>query len=153
MLDHWALAYLGRSYDRAGVGPDSFNCWTFFRTVQREVFGRATPDIPYSGILSHIRSFMAHTDLQYWPVVDTPIDGDAVLLSGRNRPTHIGVWAAVDGSCYGGCIVHCDEGTGVVAQAVGDMDRRGWRVTAYRRYVPCHAPNSMTTPAQDRGAV
>ena len=153
MQHHWALAYLGRSYDRAGVGPDSFNCWTFFRTVQRDVFGRATPDIPYSDILTHIRSFMTHTDLQHWPVVATPVDGDAVLLSGRHRPTHIGVWAAVAESCHSsschikGRIIHCDEGTGVVAQAVGDMDRRGWQVTAYRRYGSCHGADSMTAAA------
>ena len=148
MQQHWALAYLERSYDRDGVGPDSFNCWTFFQAVQREVFDRTVPDIPYVGILSNVHAFGSHAELNNWPEVDTPEDGDAVLLGGRTRPMHIGVWAATPDH-NDGRVLHCDDGVGVVAQVVGDLDRRGWQVNAYRRYAYNRPPGSLPMIVND----
>lgn len=128
---HWAVPYIGRPWVAAAAGPDAFNCWSFFRWVQRARFGRDLPEIPNpEALLSQARLFRDHPERRRWRPVDAPAEGDAVLMGSARHPVHVGVWVAADG----GKVLHCMMGAGVVAQDPPALADHGFAIKGYFRF-------------------
>lgn len=124
---HWAAEYIGDPWV-AG----EHDCWAFSRRVWREKFGMDVPavDVDACNRLACVRAFDGHEEKASWYHVDTPQEGDAVLLAQSRHPSHVGVWVDADG----GGVLHCVEGIGVVFQTISSLKVAGWHgLEFYRR--------------------
>ena len=131
---HWTQAFLGLAYDPAGEGPQAFNCWSFFRHVQRQRFAREIPPVPLpASLMGALKLFRDRSDSFGWRRIERPEpphDGDAALMSHRDRPHHIGVYVA---SVPGGAVLHCHEGPGVVLHSLFHLEIAAWNITGLYR--------------------
>jgi cell wall-associated NlpC family hydrolase len=119
----WAAQYIGRPWvNRA------FDCWAFFRLVQRAHFGvdLAAVDVDAMKLREVVRAFADSPERANWEEVAIPQDGDAVLMGRNRQPLHIGVW--VDGG-----ILHCARHSGVVFQSPVSARLCGWSRIGYWR--------------------
>jgi cell wall-associated NlpC family hydrolase len=129
---HWAAAYVGLPWAADGEGPHSFHCWALVRHVQRERFGRDLPAIPNpDDLLVIARSFRDHPERRRWDLIETPADGDCVLMRQARYPVHVGVWLNEDG----GRVLHVVRDKGVVAQSLESLATHGWRIEGYYRFI------------------
>jgi cell wall-associated NlpC family hydrolase len=129
-VNHWATTYIGEPY----VWAEN-DCWAFCRRVWAEQFGLTVPAVAMSG--SNLRAItreISHNDERAnWSQVDTPAEGDAVLMAHGRYPSHVGIWIDADG----GGVLHCIDPQGVVFSTRAGLDRAGWRrVAYYRRAAP-----------------
>ena len=79
---HWCTQYLGIPWESGALGPDSYDCWTFFRMIQARYFDRHVPiigDVANKHILTR-RLFMGHEERDNWAIATTTENGDAVLM-------------------------------------------------------------------------
>lgn len=128
---HWAIEYIGRPWVNGGQGPDSFDCWGFFRFIQREKFGIDVPmiDIDADHTRAVLSAFSSHDELKMWHPVTMPGEGDAVLMRHSKYPSHIGLYIDVDG----GGVLHCVRGEGIVFSNLTALKLTGWaRLEFYR---------------------
>lgn len=130
-MTHWAAQYIGLPWAKGGEGPHEYNCWNFFRLVQRVHFGReigpvqADEDVPRE----YIEAFRTHPDRADWVEVDRPRQGDGVEVWHLRYPWHIGVWVDVDG----GGLLHCVRGMGVIFSRAHELPGQGFsRLVCYR---------------------
>lgn len=130
---HWAIKYIGIPWEAGAEGPDAFDCRTLFIDIQRKIYGRQVTPIMTDAedTKAILKAFQNHPEFRQWQRVDTPKDGDAVLLRQSRYPCHIGVWLEADG----GKILHSVQGAGVVFQSVHDLISNGWQVQAYYGFV------------------
>jgi cell wall-associated NlpC family hydrolase len=123
---HWTAGYIGWAYQRLGQGPDVWDCWAFFRYVQRERYGRDLPLLPSPPSWGAVARAMPAWAAQFgWREVEQPRDGDAVFLSRMKDPTHIGVWVADVKA-----VLHCHDGGSVLHDA-RHLAMAQWRVRGY----------------------
>jgi hypothetical protein len=103
---HWASKYIGTPWVNL-----EHDCWEFTRIVQKREFKRALPKIALNAkdVRACVKNATQERDA-HWQEVASPIEGDCVLMSQNQQPTHVGVWVDVDG----GGILHCVEGAGVI---------------------------------------
>lgn len=128
---HWTEAYLGLPYEKGGMGPDVFNCWSFFRHVQLAEFGRAVPAIEEPDRLMAIaRMFRDRRDSLGWVKVADRRSGDAVLMAHANHASHVGIWVADIGR---GAVLHSVPGAGSVCHPIGHLEIARWRLTDFYR--------------------
>lgn len=140
---HWAEPYIGLPYDEKGRAddrdflaggpvPEAFHCWSFVRFAEGRHFGRELPAVPHWGDpLANARAFRDHEERRHWERVDTPAEGDIVLMGRSARlPIHAGVWVAAGG----GRVVHCTAPNGVMAQRPADLAVNGWAIEGFYRY-------------------
>ena len=109
----------------------SRNCWDFAAHVQRELFGRALPDIAVPSDFSKrwvLGAFDAHPERQRWAEIGcgpgglvTAADGALVLMAHLRFPAHIGVWLRPEQR-----IIHCDGKTGVACETPLALRQMGW---------------------------
>ena len=126
-MPHWATPYIGWRYQRGAQGPDCWDCWSFFREVQSQNYGRAIPVLPTPPTWREIaRAFPAWSTQHGWAPADVPRDGDAVSMARLREPTHVGVWVADLKS-----VLHCAEGSGSVLHDARHLAAAGWRVRGY----------------------
>lgn len=113
---HWAMKYMGRAWQRA-----EHDCWGFFRTVQREQFGRDIPQVTVSDYraLTKAKLLETHPHRLAWREISREElqEGDGVRMSSAKNPGHVGVWIDTDG----GRVLHCDEPFGVMATSLGGI--------------------------------
>lgn len=104
------------------------DCWGFFRRVQREQFGRDVPviDVDAFNLRDCIHAFTGNIERTRWAEVSDPQNGDAVLMSQSQRPTHVGVW--VDGA-----VLHCVRGSGVVYTSLATLRNFPYNVLGFYR--------------------
>ncbi|WP_374335543.1 NlpC/P60 family protein [Methyloversatilis sp.] len=129
----WASQYIGRPWEKFSEGPDAFNCWTFFRYVQKHHFGRDLPafeEVDALNLRQVIKKFSANEEQHRWVGTSTPVDGDAVLMSHGRHPTHVGLWLSVDG----GGVLHCIQGEGVVFSSIESLKTGGWAKMEFYKY-------------------
>jgi len=121
----WIREYIGLPWVHG-----EHDCWAFFRRVQRERFMREVPaiDVDAFNTMACVRAFTQHNERINWQQVDTPADGDAVLMSQSKHPTHVGVWVG-DG------ILHCVRNTGVVFSNLRALKSFPYNVVGYYRAV------------------
>lgn len=117
---------LGRPWHLGAQGPEAFDCWSLFRLVQREVFGREVPmvqlpeDTPRSAVSALLAS---HPGRSLWRPVARAGHGCGVEMTSVRTPLHVGVWLAVDG----GLVLHCAEPAGVTVDRLLALKAQGWR--------------------------
>jgi hypothetical protein len=126
-VTHWATQYIGEPWV-----AHHHDCWGFFRRVQRERFGLELPEIDIDACAPLVcrRTFAAHDERKQWELVETPQEGDGVLMGKNRRPAHVGVWIETPEPA----VLHCVEGAGVVVQDRAALKAAGWNVLGlYRR--------------------
>ncbi len=116
---HWSQRYIGQPY----VAGDA-DCARLLCQVRREVFGMPVPDeaeverkasrLGRVGQLADgVQTFGQHTT--------DPVEGDAVLMVCRGRPSHVGVYCVVDKEAS---VLHAMENAGmVVLHKLRDLSR------------------------------
>lgn len=123
---HWATPYIGVPYQRSAQGPEYFDCWSFFRRIQKERFGRDLPLLPSPPSWGAISRAMPEWAGQFgWRPTAAPLDGDAVFMARLRDPTHIGVWIADLKAT-----LHCAAGGSVLHDA-RHLAAAQWRVRGY----------------------
>ena len=124
----WAAQYIGEPWV-AG----EHDCWSFFRRVQAERFGCDVPviEIDAEDIRTVAETLRDHDERRAWQSVDSPREGDAVLMAHARYPSHIGVW--VDDDSHGG-VLHCVRGDGVVFSTRLALELSGWRRLMFYRH-------------------
>ena len=123
---HWALQYIGKPWS------DSKDCFYWFRYWSKVHFGVEMQDhqVSHKNLAYHAARIMAgdiHAAIGYVPT-EEPKEGDAVFLSQRTRPHHIGM------VIYPGTkrrILHAVEGVGVIASDDLDLALNGWTIKGY----------------------
>lgn len=130
---HWAFNYLGIPWASGGNSEaEGFDCWTFFRFVQIQHYGRSMPVIEVPGYhpLTTNTLLRVHPERNRWTESSTPADGCAVLLGRGRAVTHIGVWLDIDG----GGVLHCDRHKGVVFTKGNAIKDQGYATAEYYRF-------------------
>ena len=128
---HWAEHYIGVPWSATGEGPDNYHCWAFVRHIQQRHFGRALPGIPNpEDVLAIARGFRDHPERQRWEQVDSPKNGDCVLMRQARYPIHVGVWLDADN----GGVLHCSQEAGVAFQTLNSLALNGWSVEGFYRF-------------------
>lgn len=126
-MTHWSDAYLGRPYLR-----DSYNCADMAIEVQQREFGRALDVIG-----AHPAGGLAQAEAVEAAIgerlrrVDSPVDGDVVLLRSKGQLRHLGVYCAIGG----GMVLHACRRAGVVRTALRDLPAIRMEVAGF--YRPC----------------
>ena len=133
-MKHFAEHYIGLPWQNGAQGPQAFDCWALVRHVQREHYGR---DLPIVGVdaddLAAVHeAFAVHPEKARWALVDTPQDGDCVLVRKGNHLDHVGIYLDVDG----GRVLHSIRGSGVVCTALPVLKRLGWNPVEFYRFNP-----------------
>jgi hypothetical protein len=123
---HWTASYIGWGYERCAQGPELWDCWSFFRHVQLEKYGRDLPLLPSPPSWNAVAKAVPGWAAQFgWRSTETPVDGDAVFLSRMKDPTHVGIWIADVKAT-----LHCAVGGSVLHDA-RHLDIAQWRVRGY----------------------
>lgn len=127
MAGHWTDRYIGQPY----VVNDA-DCARLLAQVRREVFGLPVPtDIDVERAASRLGRVAQMTDLveAFGVPTQTPAEGDAVLMIGRGRPGHIGVYALANGEP---AVLHAMENPGfVVLHRIRELPRVFLSVEGY----------------------
>lgn len=129
-MTHWASTYIGAPWV-AG----EHDCWAFCRRVWAERFGLNVPavDVDAHNLRAITRAISYHPERLLWVAVDTPAEGDAVLMAHNRFPAHVGIWVDADG----GGVLHCEESRGVIFTTRAQLAVGGWtRLAYYRRAAP-----------------
>lgn len=134
-MSHWALKYIGKSWG------DETDCLYWFRTISMEQFGVNVPicgHIDHSTKFSMVKSAMKEmsTDIlsNYgYKQTQSPDEGDAVFLTQRNNPHHIGMVLFLNGGEMH--VLHALDGIGqVVISNRGDLALNGWKIESYWKH-------------------
>lgn len=139
-VTHWAIAYIGLPWEYGKEGPDSFDCWGFIRTVQRDRFGVDMPlvDVPQSWSQAHAM-IEGHDERRNWERVAVPREGDLVLMARNRLPVHIGIVITANGKLG---VLHCMQHSGVVFNTMPSLVGCGWGALTYYRRAACLQPAS-----------
>lgn len=128
----WIEQYIGLPYVQGGDTPTGFNCWGFFRHVQKRQFGIHVPEIPEPEEFPKLlRKVPAAAAALGWEKVIAPVTGDAALMTSSKHPSHCGVIVIVGGIEH---VLHCISGPGVVFHSPRHLEVGGWQILA--RYRP-----------------
>jgi hypothetical protein len=135
---HWACRYIGLPWQARAKGPDIFDCWSLVVWVQKQHFGRNLPDIPVAeGNLKRLAlTFRDHPERKRWQLIETPEQGDAVLMRQSRHPIHVGIWITISPTEQG--VLHCVKGPGkysggVVFQNLASLKLAGWHIEGFYR--------------------
>jgi hypothetical protein len=126
-MSHWSSQYIGQPYE-----INSADCARLLSRVRKNVFGLPVPeDIEIERRASRLGRVGQMSDLvdAYGEKTENPVDGDAVLMMCRGRPSHIGVYCIVDGEP---CVLHAMENAGmVVLHRIRELNRVFLSVEGY----------------------
>lgn len=127
--------YIGIPWENGAQGPDAYDCWSFFRDMQRTHFERELPIISVNAnsIKTVISEFQSNDEYTNWEQVEmfSQLEGgDAVLMSQSRYPSHVGIWIEVDG----GGVLHCVQGSGVIFSSAVGIGRDGWSNVKLYKY-------------------
>lgn len=130
---HWATDYIGIPWEFGGRDPKGLDCYGLFRYVQEKHYGLELIEIEISEYNSHnvIKEFDSSLEFESWVEVDTPKDGDAVLLRMSKYPNHVGIWIE-DGETTG--VLHTVEKTGAMFSNRQNLEKAGWKVARFYRH-------------------
>ena len=134
-MRHWAVDEIGKPW----IAGEN-DCWAFFRQVQRDGYGIEVPAfaVDPNSLLACAHALEQNPERMRWLWVESPIDGDAVLMGKGRYPTHIGTWIDADGC---GCL-HCVEGSGVVFQTLASLQLTGWNLIRFYRHASGFGPQA-----------
>lgn len=121
---HWAADYIGLGWEYGATGPLSYDCWNFVREVQESRFNVQLPVIQYrKDWMQATEEMQHHPEHQNWMQVDSPEEGDIVMMARNRLPLHIGVW--IKANMKQG-VLHCAEPGGVTFQTRSELQMMGW---------------------------
>jgi len=134
---HWATNYIGIPWVFGGrdiLNDGGVDCYGFFKYIQKTYYGVTTDEVIIDEYNHRnvIKTFDTASEFKNWRVVDTPRDGDAVLLRTAKYPSHIGVWLDNGDDVKG--VLHCVEKTGVVYTNIASLELAHWRIASYYRH-------------------
>lgn len=127
MAAHWTEQYVGRPYSE-------HDCAALAVLVQREVFGRdiQLPNeraVGLRGISKQINSHKVDFALR----TEVPADGDGVLMIGRGRLNHIGIYCLVNGAPW---VLHAmRDANQVCLHRVRDLATHGLTVEGFYQWI------------------
>lgn len=124
----WAQKYIGKKWSKTK------DCWYWFSYIQKKEFNRELPLICCCGSSARtITLALKNTKImQGWAKIKTPIkNGDAVFLSQKSRPHHIGNVVFIDGKIH---VIHAVEGAGVVLSSLFSLHCNLWQIMSYWTY-------------------
>ena len=135
MSEQWATKYIGIPWNENGDSvEEGFNCWTFFRYIQNEEFGRKLPELNffYSGSIQEANRLVKFAEplfrigwvVREWTMTENPVAGDGVLLGTNKREIHVGVWT-------GDSVLHCLEELGVVQTRHSEYKLQALRIRRF----------------------
>jgi cell wall-associated NlpC family hydrolase len=134
-MTHWATPLIGKPWRYGAQGPDEFDCWGFVRYVQRVQYSIALPDVLVPDTWPAVRDLLEnHGEHRNWNKVDTPQDGDIVMMARNRIPVHVGIALRANGAQG---VLHCFEPSGVVFQPLPSLRIGGWGGLTYYRRAPC----------------
>jgi cell wall-associated NlpC family hydrolase len=116
-MKHWSTKYIGIPWKFGGDSFNGFDCWNFFRHVQKAEF---SIKIPVLG--------------NKWTELDSPKDGDAVLLSQFRDPAHIGIYVKIPGNQGSIGVLHCVEPQGVIFSSAENLKELDWKIIKYYEF-------------------
>jgi len=130
---HWAAGLVGKPYRSGARGPDAFDCWGIVQFGWQQRLGLNVPDVRLRSA-AMFRSVMRGGHVAVDDVeaveVDAPAELDAVYMTSRQHPHHVGLWIAPD--ALGG-VLHAIEGAGVVFQRRADLIAHGIAIVKFMR--------------------
>jgi len=131
MSAHWSERYLNpvRPYIE-----DEKDCGYYAELVQREVFGREVhlPTDRAHGLRGKSKQIES-LKFDYGVPTDAPQDGDGVLMVGRGRLEHIGVYCLIDDAAY---VLHAMKRVGqVVRHRLRELPAQGLTVEGFYRWI------------------
>lgn len=104
--EHWAIPYIGLPWD-----PVVHHCWGLCRKVWREQFGWMVPEVEIDGASPYAARKALAGGYNGWIRVETPVEGDAVLMALGLHPCHVGIWIAPAPEAS---VLHSVEGAGTI---------------------------------------
>jgi len=128
---HWAYKYIGERW------TPIHDCFYWFRLISKEQFGI---EVPICTTMDHsrfaitaARSMTADIYSTYnYTKTDTPSEGDAVFMTQRCVPHHIGMVVMAEGQ-FG--VIHALDHIGmVVVSDIGDLAANGWKIEGFWTY-------------------
>lgn len=126
-MNHWTERYIGQAYESGTA-----DCARLLAQVRREEFDLPVPsDIEVERAASRLGRVGQMEDLvnEFGSKTNSPMEGDAVLMLCRGRPSHVGVYALVGGEP---CVLHAMENAGhVVLHRIRDLERVFLAVEGY----------------------
>lgn len=130
---HWAFNYLGRPWVNGAQGPEAFDCWGFFRFIQKKHFGLEVPsyNIDANNFKEVANQILSADERNQWIASSIPSEGCAVLMAHAKYPSHVGIYLEVDG----GGVLHCVRGEGVVFSSISSLKTCGWGRVEYYKHV------------------
>lgn len=123
-MAHWSDSYIGQPYI-----PGEADCLRLYCRVSSEVFKRTIPNGATveraASALGRVQQMTEGTTVLATRV-DKPVEGDAVLMMCRGRPSHIGAFCVVDGEAS---VLHAMANAGMtVRHCLRDLPRVGLTV-------------------------
>jgi hypothetical protein len=128
-MTHWSHAFLGQRYI-----PQVNDCASFATKVQREVFGRdiSLPMERACGLRGQSKQLVDLKD-DYGIRTDQPKEGDAVLMMGRGRLSHVGIYCEINNE---GWVLHAMRGPNqVVLHRLRDLPAQGLTVENFYQWL------------------
>lgn len=124
-MTHWAEKYIGAKWTH------EHDCYWWFREIQKNEFGRDVADVPRWGDLAlfaarHLTD--GAVKRHGWRKTETPREGDAVMMSMRNVPTHIGTITVIARRQH---VVHVIEGIGGMVSSLINMKTMLWNIASF----------------------
>lgn len=108
-MAHWSTKYVGQPYVYGEA-----DCGHLVMKVSREEFGAQIPsDDDLIRVQSNLKliSQLQQTVSNLLCKVNSPCDGDIVLMLCRGRPSHVGVYCDIDGIPF---VLHATKSAGQV---------------------------------------
>ena len=124
-MTHWASKYTGQKW------TEDHDCYYWFCRILAEQFGTVIShrDIDHHHLVACATRILTG-DIEEnfgYRKTDTPKEGDAVFLTQRKHPHHIGVVIKSGGLQ----IIHALQGSGVIVSDLMDLRVNGWRIAGY----------------------
>lgn len=123
---HWASKYVGKKCN------DENDCFQWFRTIRKEVFGDIVPNYqinPCHRTLNAAKLMASNIkDIFGWRETGSPKEGDAVFLSQKTRPHHLGMVVFIRGKMR---ILHGIDDSGIICSDLNSLHANGWKITGY----------------------
>jgi len=126
-VEHWAENYVGLPYADA-------DCAALAAKVQREVFNRVInmPVVRGHNVLALSEQIIS-SQAEVAEPIEQPHEGCAVLMRGRGRLNHIGVFTCLNGTAY---VLHAMRSAKqTVLHKVSDLPKQGLTLEGYYRWI------------------
>jgi len=126
-MTHWAAAYIGTPWDAA-----SQHCWAFVRRVWAERFSLQVPEVQIDAESPYAARRAFGRGQDGWQQVDTPREGDGVLMAKGARICHVGIWITPDPTPG---VLHAIEHAGVIFTPLPRLGGIGYGLAGFYRRI------------------